>query len=64
MFAGLFVIVAGAQRELLSLEIIADIAGFICPSSARAQRPDGRVVEPSQQRACCVDAEAVCRGAQ
>jgi di/tricarboxylate transporter len=54
MFAGLFIIVAGAQH-----------ASQPRPrSGSRPQRRDGGAVQPGEQRAGRVDAQAVCRRAE
>ena len=63
MFAGLFIIVAGAQHALLSPDIIAAVGRLHLDQAPGTQRLDRGVVQPGQQRARGTDAETVCRGA-
>jgi Na+/H+ antiporter NhaD/arsenite permease-like protein len=51
MFAGLFIIVAGAQRALLTPDLVARVSRLHPRSNAHPERCDGRAVEFGQQRA-------------
>jgi Na+/H+ antiporter NhaD/arsenite permease-like protein len=64
MFAGLFIIVAGAQHALLTPRHRCRCGSPSSRSSSCPQRRDGGAVQSGQQRASGVDAEAVCRCAQ
>ena len=61
MFAGLFIIVAGAQHALLSPDIIAAVGRLHLDQRSGPDRRDRRALQPRQQCAGRAGAEAVCR---
>ena len=51
MFAGLFIIVTGAQHALLTPDFVGAVRPPASRSGARPRRRDGRALQPCQQRA-------------
>ena len=60
MFAGLFIIVAGAQRALLTPDVVAAVGRLHLDQVPILSARDGGAVQSGQQRAGGADAEALC----